>query len=56
MEKLKRKFVLEVEMAIHPECTMGELMQFCDKVKLNPEFPNNMVDWLEVVSYKQVKE
>ena len=56
MEKLKKKFVLEVELAINPDCTMGELKQFCDSVKLNPKFPNEAKDWIEVVSFKQVKE
>lgn len=55
MEKLKKKFVLEVELSINPDCTMGELKQFCDNVELNAKFPNETKGWIEVVSYKQVK-
>ena len=55
MEKLKKKFVLEVELSINPDCTMGELKQFCDNVELTPNFSNERKGWIEVVSYNQVK-
>lgn len=52
MIKLKKQFVLEIEMEVNPDCTMNEFHEFCRRIKITPAY-TDVKDWIEVKSFEQ---